>query len=94
MADAISGGEKPNIMAIGHYHKAEYLFYRNIHMFQAGTFCAQTPFMRGKGIAAHMGGWIISVIVAEDGSILSIIPEFIPFYKAIKDDYTNWRDKK
>jgi UDP-2,3-diacylglucosamine pyrophosphatase LpxH len=93
MIDAIPGGEKPNIMAIGHYHKAEYICYRNVHCFQAGTFCAQTPFMRGKGISAMMGGWIVDVTVAKDGSVLSIIPEFIPFYKAIKDDYKNWRPK-
>jgi UDP-2,3-diacylglucosamine pyrophosphatase LpxH len=93
MIDAIPGGEKPNILAIGHYHKAEYLCYRNVHCFQAGTFCAQTPFMRGKGISAMMGGWIISVVVAEDGSVLSILPEFVPYYKAIPEDYKNWRVK-
>ena len=89
--DAMAGGEKSNILAIGHYHKAEYIFYRNIHCFQTGTFCAQTPFMRGKGLAAHMGGWIIDIDVDERGFIQKIIPQFIPFYVAIADDYLNWR---
>jgi DNA polymerase II small subunit/DNA polymerase delta subunit B len=93
MVEAMSGGEKPNIVAVGHYHKAEYLFYRNVHCFQTGCFQAQTPFMRGKNLAAMMGGWIVDVTVAKDGSVLSITPEFIPFYKAIKDDYKNWRPK-
>ncbi|HMM30358.1 MAG TPA: hypothetical protein PKB13_01135, partial [Clostridia bacterium] len=57
MIDAMSGGEKPHILAVGHYHKAEYLFYRNVHCFQTGCLQAQTPFMRGKSLAAHMGGW-------------------------------------
>lgn len=91
MIDAMQGGEKPNILAVGHYHKAEYLFYRNVHCFQTGTFQAQTPFMRGKGIAAMMGGWIVDVDVEDDGTIRSIKQQFIPFYKAIKDDYRNWR---
>ncbi|MEK6880152.1 MAG: hypothetical protein AABY22_11110, partial [Nanoarchaeota archaeon] len=34
IAEALSGGEKPNIMGIGHFHKIESLFYRNIHLFQ------------------------------------------------------------
>lgn len=91
MIEAMSGGEKPNIIAIGHYHKAEYLFYRNVHSFLSGTFCAQTPYMRGKGISAHMGGWIINIDVDAHGYVQKINPQFIPYYVAIPDDYKNWR---
>jgi len=58
-AESLSGGEKPHICGIGHYHKAEQLFYRNIHIFQTGTFEEQTPFMRRKKLAAMLGGWIL-----------------------------------
>ena len=91
LIESISGGEKTNILAIGHYHKAEYLFYRNVHCFQTGTFCAQTPFMKGKAISAHMGGWIVEIEVEDDGTIRRIKPQFIPFYIAVKDDYMNFR---
>lgn len=91
MIEAMGGGEKPSILAVGHYHKQENLFYRNVHAFQTGCFQAQTPFMRGKGIAAIMGGWIIEITVNADGAITSIKPEWVPYYTAIKDDYTNWR---
>lgn len=91
MIDAMSGGEKPHILGIGHYHKQEYIFYRNIHAFQTGCVQAQTPWMKGKGIAAFMGGWIVEVHVHDDGTIGRIKHEFLPFYKAIKDDYLNWR---
>lgn len=60
-AESISGGTKPNIAGLGHYHKVEYLFYRNIHMFQTGTFESQSPFMRRMNISAHMGGWILYI---------------------------------
>ena len=90
MVEAMQGGEKPNILAVGHYHKAEYISYRNVHAFQTGCFQAQTPFMRGKGIAAMMGGWIVEAEVDTDGSIRRIKQEFIPYYKAIKDDYKNF----
>jgi biotin operon repressor len=85
--DAMSGGEKPNILLNGHHHKALYLFYRNIHAFEAGTFQSQTPFMRGKRIPAHMGGWIIELHVSEDGTVTRCKGEFIPFYVAKERDW-------
>jgi len=89
--EAMSGGEKPNILAVGHYHKMEQLFYRNVHLFQTGCLQAQTPWMRGKGIAAALGGWIVEVCLDVDGGVERIQSEFFPFYKAIKDDWKNWR---
>ncbi len=89
--EAMSGGEKPHIIGIGHYHKAEYLFYRNVHAFQTGCMQAQTPWMRGKGIAAALGGWIVEVKLNVDGGIERLQSAFIPFYTAIKDDWKNWR---
>jgi len=90
MIDAMQGGEKPNILCVGHYHKAEYLFYRNIHTFQTGAFQAQTPWMKGKQISANVGGWIIELHVEDDGTIRRCKGEFIPFYNMIKDDWRNW----
>ena len=51
----------------------------------------QTPFTRGKGISVHLGGWIITIDVDDEGHIQRIIPEMIPFYKGIEDDYKNWQ---
>lgn len=89
--EALAGGEKPNILAIGHYHKLEYLFYRNVHCFQTGTFLAQTPYMRGKQIAAMMGGWILEINVDEKGYIQKIKQELIPYYVPIQDDWKAWK---
>lgn len=91
--EAMDADSKPNILAIGHYHKVEYLFYRNVHCFQTGCFQSQTPFTRGKGISVHMGGWIVEVRVDADGSIQEIVPLLVPFYAAVKEDWKNWRDK-
>lgn len=88
--ESMEADSKPNILAIGHYHKALYLFYRNIHCFCTGCFQSQTPFMRGKGLAAHMGGWIITAYVDENGYLRLINPQFIPYYYPIKDDYLNF----
>ena len=89
MIEAMESDSKPNILAIGHYHKAEYLFYRNVHAIQTGCFQGQTPFTRGKGISVNLGGWIITIKVTTDGTIKSISPQFIPYYKSISNDYKN-----
>lgn len=91
MIEAMESDSKPNILAVGHYHKAEYLFYRNVHAIQTGCFQSQTPFTRGKGISVHLGGWIVTVKVDRNGTIKSIATEFIPFYNAISDDYKSYR---
>jgi hypothetical protein len=85
--DAMQGGDKPNILLNGHHHKSFYMIYRNIHAYECGTTQAQTPWMRGKRIAANMGGWIIEVHVTEDGTISRCKGEFIPLYKPIEHDY-------
>ena len=90
MIEAMESDSKPSILAVGHYHKAEYLFYRNIHAFQTGCFQGQTPFTRGKGISVHIGGWIVEIGVDSEGRILTICPTFVPFYVSIKDDYKNY----
>jgi len=91
MIESMESDSKPNILAIGHYHKAEYLFYRNVHCLQTGCFQAQTPFTRGKGISTHLGGWIVKIRVDSEGTVQSFAPEFVPFYRSIKDDWKGWK---
>lgn len=92
MIEAMESDSKPNILAVGHYHKAEYLFYRNIHTLQSGCFQGQTPFTRGKGISVHLGGWIVTIRVDKDGYIQGFAPEFVPYYKSLTDDWKNFKN--
>ena len=85
--EAMSGGDKPNILFAGHRHKQLYTFYRNVHSFEAGCLQAQTPFMRGKKLAADVGFWMIELGVATDGTIQRVKSEFFPQYVSVKDDY-------
>lgn len=81
IAEALEGGTKPDMLAIGHFHKAELMpMYRNICTVQTGTFCRQTPFMARKGSQAHVGGWIIEVVIGHNKDHKIIRPEFIAFY--------------
>lgn len=85
--DSLSGGDKPKILINGHHHKFLTMFYRNIHAIECPCTEAQTPFMKSKRLAAHMGGLILNIHVTEDGTIEKFNVELIPLYKARKNDY-------
>lgn len=92
MVEAMDNDVKPDILAVGHYHKAEYIYHRGVHILQTGCFQSQTPFTRGKGIAVSMGGWIVDLVVDADGNIKAMGVIFVPFKDSIKDDYKNYRN--
>ncbi|MCK5625052.1 hypothetical protein KAI04_04370 [Candidatus Pacearchaeota archaeon] len=78
--NALPGGQKPDILLQGHYHKAMYMFYRNVHHFDAGTLCDQTIFMKKKQTPAMTGYWIIDAW-ANDKGVDRIKSEFVPFWE-------------
>jgi len=79
IVESLTGGQKPDVLCIGHYHKSEMLpSYRNIIVFQAGCFQSQTPFLANKGIAVHLGGWIAEI--EKRGKTFRVRPEFLGFY--------------
>jgi len=79
IVESLEGGSKPDLLAIGHFHKAECMpMYRNVCTVQTGTFQRQTPFMERGAIQAHVGGWIIEVIIGKTYKIIR--PEFVAYY--------------
>lgn len=80
LVESFTGGEKPNIVHSGHYHKALYQFTRNIHAFESGTLCGQSRFMRGKKIPAHMGFGFVTVYYNKKG-VERLVHEFVPGYE-------------
>jgi len=80
MIESFQGGEKPNVLLLGHYHKADYMFYRNVHCLQLGTTQDQSTFMRKRKIQASLGAWLVEMHVSEDGSVLRFKPEWISFF--------------
>lgn len=80
--ESLGGNSKPNIIIQGHFHKSEYIFYRNVHCFDAGTLCSQTPFMKKIGTPAHMGFWILDIYADRNKKgVERIISQFVPFYE-------------
>ncbi len=74
---ALPSGTKPDILLIGHYHKAEILPFRGVYAVQGGTLQSQTPFMRGRTLAAVVGFWILEVVVGPN-RIVRAKSEFFP----------------
>lgn len=84
ITEQIEGGAKPHLLLIGNYHKAEWMpTYRNVSVLQVGCFQWQTPFMLTKGLAAHVGGWIVRATLQADKLLSNAVQaEFISFYSA------------
>lgn len=80
IVESYQGGEKPHVLLAGHYHKADYVFCREVHCVQTGTTQDQSPFMRKKKLAAHLGGWIIEMQTDDNGVVTRFKQEFMPFY--------------
>jgi hypothetical protein len=47
--NSFQGGEKPSVLLIGHYHKFEYCYPREVHVVQTGCFSANTRIETDKG---------------------------------------------
>ena len=79
--NAVSGGEKPNVMHCGHYHKMIYMNYRNVHYFEAGTLESQTVFMKKMGTPAMLGYTLIDLVYnKKKKEVERIRPEFVTYY--------------
>lgn len=83
LVEQIPGGKKPDMVAVGHFHKSELIpRYRNVCCIQAGCFQSQTSYMARKPTDAHVGGWIIEVVLGARENLASRVrAEFIGFYE-------------
>ena len=77
--ESLSGGEKPSVIICGHTHKYVKIFERNVYAISAGSIQSQTPWMRGKRIAAHVGFCIIDIYVNKSG-VWKFSDTWYPFY--------------
>jgi DNA polymerase II small subunit len=85
IVEQIPGGKKPDILIIGHFHKAEILpRYRNVYTIQAGCFQSQTPYMRAKPTDAHVGGWVLTATPGRKETLTSkVAASFISYYEPL-----------
>lgn len=89
IVESFAGGEKPSVLLIGHYHKLSFNVMRNVFAIQSGTTQDQTPFMRKKGLDAHVGGGICKL--TQDPLTGAIIACRVEFFQYFPQDYYNNR---
>ena len=78
--ESFTGGEKPSILLLGHYHKQFYARTRNVHVLLPGCTEDQTIFMRKKSIEAHVGGALVYLKQARDGAVTDFVPRFKAYF--------------
>ena len=87
IVESLQGGEKPRILLVGHHHKFEHGYPREVHTVQTACTQDQTPFMRKNKIQAMVGFTVIKFHQADTGEINRFAAEFVPFYD--RDFYYN-----
>lgn len=60
--------DRPDILVLGHFHKAAFFRHDGVTCLMAGCFQRQTPFMRDRGISPDIGGWIVTIRAAHNGT--------------------------
>jgi predicted phosphodiesterase len=78
--ETLQGGEKPKIVVLGHYHKYDVGYPREVHVIQPGCTQDQTPFLRKLQIQAMVGGCIMWVRRNDLGIFTGVRVEWFPFY--------------
>jgi predicted phosphodiesterase/biotin operon repressor len=92
MVESFQGGDKPQVLILGHYHKFDWTYPREVATIMAGSTCDQTSFMRKQKISSHVGFSVCSMGIREDGSLGRFAVAWHPFYDAAyhrKLDYKN-----
>ena len=79
VAEAFTGGEKPNILCLGHTHKSLYMQERNIQCISLGCIERQSDWMRSKRIKAETGFWIVDAWI-KNGGVSKFTTTWYPFY--------------
>jgi len=77
--ESIGGGDKPNILHTGHFHKYNKVFYRNIHGIDCGALQNQSPFLKKKGSPSHVGFGMVDAYMDKDG-VERLSETWVPFY--------------
>lgn len=92
IVESFQGGEKPHMLFVGHYHKYEHGYPREVHVVQTGCVQDQSSFMRRQKIQAHVGGSIVRFHQADTGEINRFVCEWMPFFdRKFYDSHKKYR---
>lgn len=78
--ESYQGGEKPQIELVGHFHKFNHGYPREVHTIQCGCTTDQSLFMRKKRLQAHVGFVEVKIKQDSSGIVTRVAVEWFPFY--------------
>jgi UDP-2,3-diacylglucosamine pyrophosphatase LpxH len=78
--ESLQGGEKPALVVVGHFHKFDYCYPREVHVIQPGSFKDQDTWMRKKRLQSIVGGCIVHLRQCDLGYFTSVKVEFFPYF--------------
>jgi len=78
--ESLQGGEKPAVVVIGHFHKFDWSYPREVHCIQPASFKDQDDWMRKKRIQSIVGGCICWLRQCDLGHFTSVKVEFFPYF--------------
>jgi predicted phosphodiesterase len=79
LIESFTGGDKPQVLLMGHAHKQGYFFERHIHAVSGGALSTQSRWMRSKRMPNHSGYHFITMRVDDEG-VEEFTVTFRPFY--------------
>lgn len=80
LVESYQGGEKPQVMFVGHYHKYEVGYPREVFVVQTGCMTDQSLFMRKLKLQAHVGFLEVALEQDETGALVRCGHTWFPFY--------------
>lgn len=89
--DSLSGGEKPNMLFVGHHHKLLSMVNRNIFAYEVPSTCQQSMWEKRMRLQNTSGAWIINVEIDDEGTLTKVVDEKIIQFKKIDNDYQNFK---
>jgi hypothetical protein len=92
VVESFQGGEKPQVLLMGHNHKLGFFYPREVLTVMAGSTKDQDSFLRKKRIQSHIGGWTISFEQDTEGVIHRFTPTMHAFFDRTYYDNA-WRYK-
>lgn len=82
MVESFQGGDKPHVLVIGHYHKFDVSYPREVLTIMPGCTEDQTSFMRKLKIRAEVGFCVCNLGIRSDGTLGHYGVDWHPFYDA------------
>lgn len=81
LVDGYPAGRKPAILIPGHWHVKGNINARSVEVLWPGCFEWRSKFLERLGLHPKVGFHVLTVRLADDGSLVRFLPEWLSFYQ-------------